>query len=95
MVRKTGRVARLISILEHPIANTDNADSCQIIIPSRQVKGRKSDIYISVTSWQHNTAAKGKYVAVRSGLLQRSWSVCVPHGLFSYAPAGGAAGRRD
>jgi len=64
LVRKTGQVARLITILDHPIGNTDNADSCQIIIPSRQVRGRRSDIYVSCTSYQHNVAAKGMYIAV-------------------------------
>jgi len=64
-VRAQGQVARCICILDHAIPGTDNADSCQIIIPGSAV-GRKSDIYISLASSVHNVAAKGKYIAVIS-----------------------------
>ena len=40
-VVETGKVVRAICILRHPIPNTDNADSAQIIIPQNQV-GRKN-----------------------------------------------------
>lgn len=36
-VRKAGQVIRLICILSHPIKNTNDANSCQIIIPQNQV----------------------------------------------------------
>lgn len=62
-IRKTGQVARCICILSHPIDNTDNADSCQVIIPSAQVN-RKSDIYVSVVSFHHSVCAKNKWIAV-------------------------------
>uniref|UniRef100_A0A7S3Z254 Rab GDP dissociation inhibitor n=1 Tax=Lotharella globosa TaxID=91324 RepID=A0A7S3Z254_9EUKA len=64
-VKQVGQVARWICILDHPIPNTNNSDSCQIIIPSTQLK-RKSDIYISCVSHCHNVAAKGHYIAMIS-----------------------------
>lgn len=63
-IRKTGQVARCISILSHPVPNTNDADSCQIIIPSKQVENRRSDIYVSVVSFQHKVAAENKWIAV-------------------------------
>lgn len=36
-VRKTGQVIRAICLLNHPIPNTNDAQSCQIIIPQQQV----------------------------------------------------------
>jgi hypothetical protein len=36
-VRKTSTIVRAIAILDHPLPGTHNADSCQIIIPQRQV----------------------------------------------------------
>lgn len=40
-VRKAGQVIRIICVLSHPIKNTNDANSCQIIIPQNQVN-RKS-----------------------------------------------------
>jgi len=62
-VKKTGQVVRAICILSHPLPNTNNSESCQIIIPARQA-GRKSDIYVSCVSHAHNVAPKGKYIAI-------------------------------
>jgi Rab GDP dissociation inhibitor len=39
-VRVTGHLLKAICILNHPVANTDNSDSLQLIIPQSQV-GRK------------------------------------------------------
>jgi len=64
-VRAQGQVARCICIIDHPIPNTRDADSCQIIIPGKDT-GRKGDIYISLVSSVHHVAAKGKYIAVIS-----------------------------
>lgn len=64
-VKKTGSVIRAICIMDHPIPNTNNNESCQIIIPQNQV-GRKNDIYIGLISFAHNVAAKGKYIAIVS-----------------------------
>ena len=62
-VKKAGQVARWIFIKDTPIADTDNADSCQIILPQKQT-GRKSDVYISMVSEAHQIAPEGKYVAM-------------------------------
>ena len=62
-VKKVGQVARAICILNHPVPNTDNAESCQIIIPQKQV-GRKSDIYIAVLSANNQVCPKGKWIAI-------------------------------
>ena len=40
-VRKVGQVVRCICVLSHPVPDTSNAQSCQIIIPQNQVN-RKS-----------------------------------------------------
>merc|ERR1711990_1246651 len=48
-VRKTGRVVRCICLMDHPLPNTKDALSTQIIIPQKQV-GRKSDIYVTMVS---------------------------------------------
>lgn len=68
-VKKTGQVIRCICILDHPIANTKDALSTQIIIPQKQV-GRRSDIYVSVVSSTHQVAAKGWFVAMVSTTVE-------------------------
>lgn len=64
-IKPNGKVMRCICIMDHPLANTGDADSCQVIIPANSL-GRKSDIYISMVSYHHNIASKGKFVAVIS-----------------------------
>ncbi|KDN36775.1 rab GTPase activator [Tilletiaria anomala UBC 951] len=61
-VREAGKVVRAICLLKHPVPNTDNSDSLQLIIPQDQV-GRRHDIYISVVSKNHNICAEGLYIA--------------------------------
>jgi len=68
-IRKDGEIVRCIAILSHPIPNTKDADSLQIIIPAAQFK-RRSDIYISVVSFVHKVVPTGKYVAVVSTNLE-------------------------
>lgn len=70
-VENVGKVVRVICVLDHPIANTNNGDSVQIIIPQKQVK-RKSDIYISTVSGAHSVCPKGKYVAIVSTTVETS-----------------------
>nr|BAN37800.1 rab GDP dissociation inhibitor alpha, putative [Entamoeba histolytica] len=70
-VKKVGQVIRAICILNHPVANTDNAESCQIIMPQKQV-GRKSDIYISVLSGNNQVCPKGKYIAIVGTTVETS-----------------------
>merc|ERR1712028_299374 len=45
--------------------------SCQIIMPQKQFKpARKNDIYIMMVSWAHSIAAKDKYVAIVSTVVE-------------------------
>ncbi|XP_008784526.1 guanosine nucleotide diphosphate dissociation inhibitor At5g09550-like [Phoenix dactylifera] len=61
-VKKVGRVARAICIMSHPIPNTNDSHSVQIILPQKQL-GRKSDMYVFCCSYTHNVAPRGKYIA--------------------------------
>jgi len=64
-VKKAGRVVRCICILSHPIPNTNDAESAQIIIPFKEAK-RKNDVYISCVSYAHHVAPKSKWIALVS-----------------------------
>eukprot|EP00128_Syssomonas_multiformis_P018289 Colp12_sorted_trinity150504_noHs@27758 len=70
-VKKVGQVVRCICILSHPVPNTNDSESCQIIIPQNQVN-RRNDIYVSVVSAAHNIASAGKYVAMVSTTVETS-----------------------
>ncbi|KAF3439209.1 hypothetical protein FNV43_RR17484 [Rhamnella rubrinervis] len=61
-VKKIGKVARAICIMSHPIPNTNDSHSGQVILPQKQL-GRKSDMYLFCCSYSHNVAPKGKYIA--------------------------------
>ncbi|CAG7733449.1 unnamed protein product [Allacma fusca] len=68
-VQKVGQVIRCICLLDHPVPNTKDALSTQIIIPQKQVD-RKSDIYVSVVSYTHQVAAKGWFIAMVSTTVE-------------------------
>jgi len=68
-VRKVGQVVRSICLLKHPIPNTDDSDSSQLIIPQNQV-GRKHDIYIACVSHAHNVCAPGYWLAIVSTIVE-------------------------
>lgn len=69
-VKKTGsKVIRAMCILDHPVPNTNDLDSVQIIIPQSQV-GRKHDIYIAVLSDVHCVVPKGYYLAIVSTIVE-------------------------
>ncbi|OMO63497.1 Rab GDI protein [Corchorus olitorius] len=59
---KVGKVARAICIMSHPIPNTHDSHSAQVILPQKQL-GRKSDMYLFCCSYAHNVAPKGKFIA--------------------------------
>lgn len=61
-VKKIGKVSRAICIMSHPVPNTNDSQSLQIILPQKQL-GRKSDMYVFCCSYSHNVAPKGKYIA--------------------------------
>ncbi|KAL8277926.1 hypothetical protein RQP46_009745 [Phenoliferia psychrophenolica] len=64
-----GKVVRAICLLKHPIPNTDDSDSVQLIIPQNQV-GRKHDIYIAEVSTTHNVVPAGLFVAMVSTVVE-------------------------
>ncbi|XP_019627646.1 PREDICTED: rab GDP dissociation inhibitor alpha-like isoform X2 [Branchiostoma belcheri] len=68
-VKKVGQVVRCICILSHPVPNTKDSLSCQLIIPQNQVD-RKSDIYVCCVSYAHNVASKGKFLAICSTTVE-------------------------
>lgn len=70
-VTSKGKVIRSICILDHPIPNTKDATSCQIIIPQKQI-GRKSDIFINMVSYAHAVCSQGLYVAMISTTIETS-----------------------
>lgn len=67
--RVTGHLLKAICILNHPIPNTSDADSLQLILPQSQI-GRKNDIYIAVVSSAHNVCPKGYYIAIVSTIAE-------------------------
>merc|ERR1712146_304286 len=68
MVEKKGQVVRCICLLDHPVPNTNDAGSVQIIVPQNQVN-REKDIYIAVIGAGHNVAPKDKYIAIVSTIV--------------------------
>jgi len=67
--KKVGQVIRAICILNHPIPNTKDSLSCQVIIPQNQVN-RKSDIYVCCVSYTHQVAANGWFLALVSTTVE-------------------------
>lgn len=67
--KHAGKVVRAICILKHPVPNTNDMKSAQIIIPQHQVN-RHWDIYISVISHDHMVAAKGFWLAIVSTTVE-------------------------
>ena len=68
-VKPTGQVIRRICILNHTVPNTKDVDSCQIIIPQKQVN-RKNDIFIAVLNSTHSVCKKGYYLAIISTMVE-------------------------
>jgi Rab GDP dissociation inhibitor len=64
-VKSTGKVIRCICILDHPIPNTKDVPSCQIILPQKQTK-RQNDIFVAVLNSSHCVCKKGYYLAIIS-----------------------------
>lgn len=68
-VKKVGQVVRAICLLKHPIPNTGDVDSVQLVIPQNQVN-RKQDIYIASVSASHNVCVKDYYLAIVSTVVE-------------------------
>lgn len=73
-VRKVGRVIRVICLLTHPVKNTQEATSCQIIIPQMQLH-RKSGTQLL---WPARVSSRYSSVRRRHDLTQ-SDRVCLYH----------------
>lgn len=69
-IRPTGVVVRCICILNHPIPDTNNAESVQIVIPGPQV-GRKNDVFVCCVGAGLQVAAPGIYIAIVSTLIEK------------------------
>jgi len=69
-VNVVGQVIRAIFILDHPLENTDNAKSCQIIIPQNEVN-RRNDIYVACMSSDNNVTPKTLYLAIVATRLEK------------------------
>uniref|UniRef100_A0A7S0WVJ5 Guanosine nucleotide diphosphate dissociation inhibitor n=1 Tax=Chlamydomonas leiostraca TaxID=1034604 RepID=A0A7S0WVJ5_9CHLO len=67
--RRVAQVVRCIAIMSHPIPDTGNAASVQIILPQKQI-GRRSDMYVFCCSFAHNVAANGKWLAFVSTTVE-------------------------
>lgn len=61
-VKKVGQVVRAICFMDHPIPNTSDSYSAQIILPQKQLN-RQSDIYVLSCSFAHNVAGKNTWIA--------------------------------
>jgi len=68
-VKATGKVARCICFLNHPIPDTNDNHSSQIIIPGRQV-GRTNDIFVCSVGSGHCVSARGVYIAIVSTTME-------------------------
>jgi Rab GDP dissociation inhibitor len=69
-VTATGVLVRCICLLNHPIPNTNDAESVQIIIPGPQV-GRVNDIFVCCLSNSLMVTAPGIYVAIVSTIVEK------------------------
>lgn len=72
-VEKVGQLIRVICILSHPIKNTSDANSCQIIIPQSQVSWESHGYFVCLSSSTHSVAAQGKYISIVQWWKPRNW----------------------
>lgn len=68
-VKPVEKVIRAICLLNHPIPNTKDAPSIQIILPAKQLN-KNTDTYISMISSSHQICAKGIFVAIISATVE-------------------------
>jgi len=61
------KVVRAIAIMDHPLPNTNDSPSCQVIFPASSCEPkREKDIYLFCISESHKVAPAGKFVAFAS-----------------------------
>ena len=68
-VKSYGIILERICILDHPIPKINYANSCQIILPQKQLY-RKNDIFINVFDYTHLVCQKGYYIAIISTIVE-------------------------
>jgi len=68
-INPTGKVARCICFLNHPIPDTNDRASVQIVIPGPQV-GRKNDIFVCSISSSHSVSYNGVHIAIVSTQME-------------------------
>jgi Rab GDP dissociation inhibitor len=69
-IRPTGSVVRCICLLDHPVPNTNNSESVQIVIPGPQV-GRVNDIFVCALGHSLQVAAQGVTIAIVSTIAEK------------------------
>jgi len=69
-IRSTGTVVRCICLLDHPIPNTANAESVQIVIPGPQVD-RVNDVFVCSVGHSLQVAAAGITIAIVSTFAEK------------------------
>lgn len=69
-IRPTGSVVRCICLLDHPIPNTNNAESVQVVIPGPQV-GRVNDIFVCALGHSLQVSAPGVVIAIVSTIAEK------------------------
>jgi len=55
--------------MDHPLPNTKDALSTQMILPQKQI-GRNSDIYVTMVSYTHQVASKGWFIGIVSTTVE-------------------------
>lgn len=69
-LRVTGQVVRCICILNHPIPNTNDSDSVQIVVPGPTV-GRVNDVFVCCVSHNLQVSAAGIFIAIVSTAVEK------------------------
>eukprot|EP00536_Pseudo-nitzschia_multiseries_P000818 jgi/Psemu1/317434/estExt_fgenesh1_pm.C_100013 len=69
-IRPTSQVVRCICLLNHPIPNTNENESAQIVIPGPQV-GRINDVFVCSMGNALQVTAPGVYVAIVSTISEK------------------------
>merc|ERR1712176_858655 len=69
-IKATSKVVRCICLLNHPVPNTADSESVQIIIPGPQV-GRVNDVFVCSMGQSLQVTAPGVYVAIVSTLSEK------------------------
>jgi hypothetical protein len=85
-VKKIGKVFRAIAIMSHPIPNTAESHSVQIILPQKQL-GRRSDMQVFLISsprFIHYLLVFHLHISCVSN-VGSNLHVCIP-GMFSAVP---------